>query len=113
MMVADLFVSIDLSLCSTSISAEAIGELRSLSPNGQCCGPSKPAETIMPVKEPEEGHASVRARATTNTQLLPNHDDGARRRERVKRFMAEKGPRIAGAAAAIGMFIFNVVTSCS
>ena len=112
MMVADLFVSIDLSLGSTSISAEEIGKPRSLSPSGQCCGPSKPAETTMPVKESEGEHASVRAHAS-NTQLLPNQDGGARRRERVKRFVAEKGPRIAGAAAAIGMFIFNVVTSCS
>ena len=92
-MAADLSVSID------------------FPPSGQCCGPSKPAETTMPVKEPGPEHASVRAHAT-NTQLLPNHDGGARRRERAKRFMAKKGPRIASVAAAIGVFVFNVVTSC-
>lgn len=61
---------------------------------------------------PERMHAGVCAHAT-NLEILPNHDGGERRREKVKRFVAEKGPRIAGAAAAIGMFIFNVVTSCT
>jgi hypothetical protein len=57
-------------------------------------------------------HAGVRAHAT-NLEILPNHGGGGRRRDKVKRFVAKKGPRIAGAAAAVGMFIFNVVTSCT
>lgn len=35
-----------------------------------------------------------------------------RKRDKAKKIMASKGPRIAGAAAAIGMFIFNVLSSC-
>ena len=37
---------------------------------------------------------------------------GGTRRARVKRFIKEKGSRIAGAAATIGMLVFNVVSSC-
>lgn len=36
-----------------------------------------------------------------------------RKREKAKRFVAKKGPRMVGAAAAIGMFIFNVVSACA
>jgi hypothetical protein len=57
-------------------------------------------------------HAGVRTHAT-NLEILANHDGGERRRDKVKRFVVKKGPRIAGAAAAVGMFIFNVVTSCT
>jgi len=35
-----------------------------------------------------------------------------RKRDKAKAFMAVKGPRMAGAAATIGMLIFNVVSCC-
>lgn len=35
-----------------------------------------------------------------------------RKRDKAKRFMVEKGPRIAGAAATIAMFIFDIVSNC-
>lgn len=78
-------------------------------PHEHCCGASKPMETTT---GPQRKHASTRGMAAKMGNL-PNHDGGERRREKMKRFVAVKGPRVAGAAAAIGMFIFNVVTSCS
>lgn len=36
-----------------------------------------------------------------------------RKRDKARRFVANKGPRMVGAAAAIGMFIFNIVSSCA
>ena len=62
--------------------------------------------------EPSRKHASIRGTAA-NMGNLSNHDGGERRREEMKKFVAEEGPRIAGAAAAIGRFIYNIVTSCS
>lgn len=106
---ADLLVSIDLPLQSNSVSSEDVAKSKNLPSHGHCCSASKLAETTT---EPDRMHAGVPAHAT-NTKNLPNHDGGELRRDKVKRFAAEKGPRIAGAAAAVGMFIFNVVTSCT
>jgi hypothetical protein len=108
-MTADLFVSIDSPVRYDSSSSAETAKPKSFPPRGQCPGDTRLAETT---KERERMHAGVRAHAT-NMEILPNHDGGERRREKVKRFVAEKSPRIAGAAAAIGMFIFNVVTSCA
>jgi hypothetical protein len=108
-MTADLFVSIDLPRGSNSLSSEETEKSKSFPPHGHCCGASKLAETTT---EPRRVHAGVHAHVT-NMETLPNHNGGERRREKVKRFVVKKGPRIAGAAAAIGMFIFNVVTSCA
>lgn len=36
-----------------------------------------------------------------------------RKRDRAKKFIREKGPRIVGATAGVGMLIFNIVTYCS
>lgn len=77
-------------------------------PHEPCCGSSKLMEITT---GPQRKHASIRRAA--NMGNFPKHDGGERRREKMKRFVADKGPRIAGAAAAVGMFIFNVVTSCS
>jgi hypothetical protein len=104
-----LFVSIDPPLRSNSLSSKETTKSKSLPSHGHCCEASKLAETTT---ERERTHADVRAH-TTNTEILPNHDGGERRRDKVKRFVAKKGPRIAGGAAAVGMFIFNVVTSCA
>ena len=106
-----MFGSIDLPLRSHSRiehSPERIDRSENHPAHGYC-EVNTPAETIA---GPNREHASVHAHAA-NMGILPNHDGGERRREKVKKFAAEKGPRIAGAAAAIGMFIFNVVTSCS
>jgi hypothetical protein len=108
-MIADLFVSIEIPLRSDSISPEETTKSKSLMPHGHCCEASKLAETTT---ERERMHADARNHAT-NMGILPNHAGGERRRDKVKRFVAKKGPRIAGAAAAVGMFIFNVVTSCT
>lgn len=110
---ADLFDSIDLPPRSHSIiehCPERMYRSQSHPPHEHCCGASKPAETIA---EPSHNHAIVHAHAA-NTGILPDHEEGSeRQRERAKKFVVKKGPRIAGAAAAIGMFVFNVVTSCA
>jgi len=106
---ANSFVSIDLPLGSDSLSSEETKTFKSLPPHGHCCEASKLVETT---RESRRVHTGVRAHVT-DMETLPNRNDGERRREKVKRFVAEKGPRIAGAATAIGMFIFNVVTSCA
>lgn len=108
-MTADLFVSIDLPLRSNPHSSKEIARPNSLLPHGHCCGATKLAETCT---ESGRMHEDARAHAT-NMEILPNHDGGERRRNKVKLFVVEKGPGIAGAAAAVGMFIFNVVTSCT
>lgn len=36
-----------------------------------------------------------------------------RKRDKARRFVANKGPRLVGAAAAIGIFVFNIVSSCA
>jgi hypothetical protein len=104
-----LFVSIDPPLRSNSLSSEELTKSKILPSHGHCCEASKLAETTT---ERERMHAGVRTHAT-NLEMLANHDGGERRRDKVKRFVVKKGPRIAGAAAAVGMFIFNVVTSCT
>ena len=47
-----------------------------------------------------------------NTKFHPIHGQHERKRDKAKRFMREKGPRIAGAAATIAMFVFNIVSIC-
>lgn len=41
--------------------------------------------------------------------ILKHHE---RKRDKAKRFMVEKGPRIAAAAATTAMFVFNIVSNC-
>ena len=107
-----MFDSIELPLIADSLierSPEKPEKAKDHLPHEHCCRASKLMATTT---EPQRKHASIRGMAA-NMGDLRNHDGGERRREKLKRFVADKGPRIAGAAAAIGMFIFNVVTSCS
>ena len=68
---------------------------------------------------PPSVHTSNTA-STPMTSRPPTHTNSTnmrtksceRKRDKAKKFMATKGPRIAGAAAAIGMLIFNIVSSC-
>lgn len=63
-------------------------------------------------EKPESSHADMSTEAT-DVYMLPILNGGRRKRDKFKRFIADKGPRMAGAAATIGMFIFNVVSSCT
>jgi hypothetical protein len=74
-----------------------------------CCGVNKLAETTMKLKR-ERSHTGSKA---AYIDVVPSSQGSERRRDKAKKFMVEKGPRVAGAAAAIGMFIFNVVSSCT
>lgn len=107
-MSAAFCVSIDLPLHAHSLS-EKTTKSKCLPPHTYCCRANKLADTTTGLRRTDAGvHTHAK-----NMKILPNHNGGGRRREKVKRFVAEKGPRIAGAAAAIGMFIFNVVASCA
>lgn len=63
-------------------------------------------------KKPETKHTDVGIN-TMDLDVLSLPKGGERKRDKFKKFVADKGPRLAGAAAAVGMFIFNVVSSCA
>jgi hypothetical protein len=52
--------------------------------------------------------------ASSNLELhgYPIRSGQERKRDKAKKFTIEKGPRIAGAAATIAMFVFNIVSNC-
>lgn len=72
-----------------------------------CCVIGGVAETT---KSREETFACVRVVADAEDA---NRMRSERKRDKARRFTANKGPRLVGAAAAIGMFIFNVISSCT
>lgn len=107
---ADWIDSIRPGLQSGSLVAEPstrTGSSRDCPSKEKCCEAN---EAVDAARKPERKCASIRA---YEMDIPPSNDTGERKRDKVKRFVAEKGPRIAGTAAAIGMFIFNVVSACS
>lgn len=61
------------------------------------------------------GHEETlsRVRSTAADAEVAHRMRSERERDKAKRFVANKGPRMVGAAAAIGMFVFNVVSACA
>lgn len=55
--------------------------------------------------------ASIGGPAKTSAEY-PVQKRRQRKGAKARRFMAEKGPRIVGGAAAIGMFVFNILSNC-
>lgn len=51
------------------------------------------------------------SRPSKDKNAAPLQSDGSSR-AKAKKFMKEKGPRIAKAAVTIGVFVFNVVSFC-
>ena len=82
-----------------------------------CCSLQTKATTIQdnasnpsPDRTTQLGHDV--AYVDLDEYLIGSNRERKRKRDRVKEFVIEKGPRIVGAAAAIGLFVFNIVSNC-
>jgi len=76
---------------------------------GKCLHDGKERDLVVQtVKKPHQTDAG----ATEDDKRARSQGVGSRRRTNAKKFLREKGPRIAGAAATVAMFVFNVVSCC-
>lgn len=97
---------------------EVVENLPSLTPNQKCPFDSRFYTNAPPAEQVAAGPLPVRSShwrrdgSTSNLAPHPIQKLHERKREKVKRFMTEKGPKIVGGAAAIGVFVFNILSNC-
>ena len=80
----------------------------------RCCTSIKMMAVHHDAKHPLSNGTSQPGHGTAPLYLdgCPARIGRERKRDKTKRFVVEKGPRIAGAAAAIAIFVFNIVSNC-
>ena len=77
-----------------------------------CCDRQLLADDAAPASTSHHATPPKHNAAGVGIEEYQIHKDNERKRDKAKRFMKEKSPRIAAAAATIALFIFNIVSNC-